>query len=102
MEHENQVCAHCNCKNTARDQKSIKSINSRINRIIGQLSGVKNMIEDNRYCVDILIQLSAVSKAVKSLSGIVLEDHLNSCVVEKINAGDQSVIDELFDIFKKF
>lgn len=97
---------HCNCKcenkKTPRSQSDVKKLVSRINRINGQLCGVKNMIEQNKYCQDILIQLSAIEKAVRSLSACVLEDHLHTCVVEKIQGGDLSALDELVQLYKKY
>ncbi|MBQ3571973.1 MAG: metal-sensing transcriptional repressor [Clostridia bacterium] len=97
---------YCCCceekKNTARTQKQIKSIESRINRINGQLAGINKMVKENRYCADILIQLSAVSSAVKGLASIILEDHLKSCVTEKVLEGDNAVMDEVLQLFKRF
>ena len=95
----------CRCeekKNTARTQKQIKTIESRINRINGQLAGINKMVKENRYCADILIQLSAVSSAVKGLASIILEDHLKSCVTEKVLEGDNAVMDEVLQLFKRF
>ena len=60
------------------------------------------MIEENRYCIDILIQLSAIDKAVKGLASLIMEDHLKTCVVEKIQKGNTQVVDEITDIFKRF
>lgn len=96
----NDCC--CEFKNKTRSEKQLKTINGRINRITGQLNGVKKMVEDNRYCADILIQLSAISKAVDSLAGIIMEEHLKTCVVDKISAGETQVIKEVVELFKKF
>ena len=93
----------CACKkSTERTEAQIKDIFSRINRLTGQLNGVKKMIEENRYCMDILIQLSAIDKAVKGLASLIMEDHLKTCVVEKIQKGNTQVVDEITDIFKRF
>ena len=101
MEEKNCCCCE-EKKNTARTQKQIKSIESRINRINGQLAGINKMVKENRYCADILIQLSAVSSAVKGLASIILEDHLKSCVTEKVLEGDNAVMDEVLQLFKRF
>ena len=97
-------CPHCgnDGKLTARTPEEIKALESRINRIIGQLNGVKNMIAENRYCADVLLQLSAVSSAVKSLSSIIMEDHLSGCVAQKLKNGDETVVQEVVEIFKRF
>ena len=93
----------CACKkSTERTEAQIKDIFNRINRLTGQLNGVKKMIEENRYCIDILIQLSAIDKAVKGLASLIMEDHLKTCVVEKIQKGNTQVVDEITDIFKRF
>lgn len=100
---EEKSCCCCGAKkNTARTQKQIKSIESRINRINGQLMGISKMVKENRYCADILVQLSAVSSAVKGLATLILEDHLKSCVTEKVLQGDNAVMDEVLQLFKRF
>lgn len=67
------VCACCHHKNTPRDAKEQKQLQNRINRIIGQLNGIKSMIDDNRYCGDVLIQIGAVESALQSLGYIILQ-----------------------------
>lgn len=93
----------CTChKTTVRSEEEKKTVSARINRIAGQLNGVKKMIEEDRYCEDILIQLAAVDKAVRSLSAVLLERHLHTCVVENVKAGNEDVVDELADLFRRF
>ena len=65
-------------KKTVRTTDEKKKLINRLNRISGQIDGVKKMIEDDRYCDDILTQLSAIEKAVKSLSSVILERHMYS------------------------
>lgn len=60
------------------------------------------MINEDRYCGDVLIQLAAVESAVKAISREVMQDHLESCVVDRIQSGDTEVIDEVMDLFKRF
>ena len=60
------------------------------------------MIDEDRYCGDVLIQLAAVESAVKAISREVMQDHLESCVVDRIQSGDTEVIDEVMDLFKRF
>ena len=63
---------------------------------------VSSMIDEDRYCGDVLIQLAAVESAVKAVSREVMQDHLESCVVDRIQSGDTEVIDEVMDLFKRF
>ena len=60
------------------------------------------MINEDRYCGDVLIQLAAVESAVKAISREIMQDHLESCVVDRIQSGDTEVIDEVMDLFKRF
>ena len=89
-------------KKTCRTENEKKIIYNRINRIEGQLKGIKNMIEKDTYCKDVLTQLSAVENSVKSLSNHILENHLYNCVTRDLENGDYEVIDELISLFKKF
>lgn len=92
----------CDEKKTIRDEDSKKDLIVRMNRIIGSMNGVKNMIFEDRYCTDILIQLAAIDKSIKSLSSVILESHMNSCVSDGIKNGDNKVIEEVVDLFKRF
>jgi len=89
------------CKKVARDENLIKDINNRMNRVIGQLNGINNMIKENRYCMDILIQLAASEAALKELGYIILKDHLLTCVNDDIKNNDTSTLIEAFEISKK-
>lgn len=73
----------------------------RLRIIEGQVRGLQQMMEQGTYCVDILTQMSAVKKAMSSLENAVLEDHLNSCVVNQIKAGShKKAIDEVMKVYK--
>ncbi len=74
----------------------------RINRAVGQLNGIRAMVEEDRYCGDVLTQLAAVESAVKAISREVMRDHLETCVVERIQGGDTEVTAEVMDLFRKF
>ncbi len=95
-------CCGCRHKDTERDEVLKADLQRRLNRVIGQLGGVKSMIDDNRYCGDVLIQLSAAEKAVRRISEIVLKDHMETCVVEQVRAGNVEIIDEVMDLIRKF
>ena len=92
----------CNNKQTIRSEEDKKALIIRINKLIGQMNGIKKMIEDDRYCDDILIQLSAVDKAIKSLASIILDKHIHSCVIESIQNGNTEIVDEIVDMFRRF
>ena len=87
---------------TKRDDNTKKQLTNRLNRIEGQIRGIKKMIEEDRYCNDVLIQLAAVESSVKSLSNQVLENHLLTCISNDIENGNLEVIDELISLFKRF
>ena len=100
---ENKSCPHCvKHKNTPRSEEMQADLQKRLNRAIGQLNGIKQMIDDNRYCGDVLVQLSATRSAIQSIERIVLQNHLETCVVERVQAGDTEVVDEVCDLLRKF
>lgn len=94
----------CNChhKKTPRSEETQANIQHRLNRAIGQLNGVKDMIDDNRYCGDVLTQLAAAENAIRRVSEIVLREHMRTCVVEEIQAGNNEVVDEVVDLMRRF
>ena len=85
-----------------RTEEEKKKLTARVNRIVGQMNGVGRMIEEDRYCDDVLIQLAAIDKAVRSLSAVILEAHMNTCLIEKIKDGDYTAVSEVVDLFKRF
>ena len=89
-------------KRTPRSDELKRDVTRRLNRAIGQLNGVKGMVEDGRYCGDVLTQLAAAESAVKAVSRMIMKDHLHTCVVERIQQGDTEVVDEIMDLLKKF
>ena len=98
------ACA-CNCecksKRTPRQDTEQKDIRIRINRIIGQLGGIAKMIDEDRYCKDVLLQISAVKSAVTNLGYVILKEHLESCVTDQIKEGNDEVYDEVMEIIKR-
>ena len=95
-------CEMCEVKTKKRSEDEKKNLTTRINRISGQLNGIKAMIEDDRYCGDILTQLLAVEKSVRAISNIILDNHMHSCLIEHIEKGDYSIIDEISDLVRRF
>lgn len=92
----------CGEKTTIRSEEEKKALYTRLNRLGGQIAGIKRMVEEDRYCDDILIQLSAVDKAIKSLANLMLERHMHTCLIENIESGNYKVVDEIVDLFKRF
>jgi DNA-binding FrmR family transcriptional regulator len=94
----------CHVKTDRKSHHSDKVKNnmvSRLNRIEGQISGVKGLIAKDTYCDDVLNQIAAIQAALNSVGKILLENHLNSCVIERIQEGDHEVIKELMITMNK-
>lgn len=92
----------CNIHKTKiRDEKEYKDLMNRLNRIEGQVRGIKKMLEENAYCPDILIQVLAISSALNSFNKVLLDNHMNTCVVENIQKGNLEVVVELTNTLKK-
>lgn len=89
-------------KKTKKSDEDKNKLVTRINKLIGQMNGIKKMIEDDRYCDDILIQLSAIDKSIKSLANVILDNHMHTCLIENIENGNYEVINEIIDLFKRF
>lgn len=84
-----------------REEEEKKKLIHRLNRIEGQVRGVRKMVEEERYCVDILMQVSAVQAALDSFSKQLLETHIHSCVVEDIKNDRMESVDELCELIRK-
>lgn len=84
-----------------RSEKETKDLITRLSRIEGQVRGIKSMVEEERYCVDILNQVSAIQAALNGFSKELLANHIHSCVVEDIRAGKDEAVDELCETIKK-
>ncbi len=94
----------CCCKHKAspRSDEFQQNLQKRLNRAIGQLNGIKGMIDDNRYCGDVLIQLAGAEAAIHQVSLMLLQDHMQTCVVEQIRQGDDAVVEETVQLIKRF
>ncbi len=91
----------CCSKKKHRAPEEVKALINRLNRIEGQIRGIKNMVENDEYCVDILNQIAASRAALGSLANILLEDHIRTCVTEGIKNGDEDIVLELTQTIKK-
>lgn len=96
-------CCQANTQRlTKRSDEEKQKLIKRLNIIEGQVKGVKQMIENDRYCDDVLTQMLAINKALDSLENIILENHLQTCIKTKIENGNtQEVSKEIMDLFKK-
>ena len=99
---QTETAACCHHKETPRSAQFQADLQRRLNRAIGQLNGVKGMLDDNRYCGDVLTQLAAAESAIRSVSGMLLQDHLETCVVEQIRRGNDEVVEEVMQLVKRF
>ena len=99
-----QVCTP-NCigcsKNKHRNDEDKKNLIKRLNRVEGQVRGISKMVEEDRYCEDVLIQISAVINSLRSMSNELLKSHLSTCVVDEIKKDNLEVIDEVVNLFNK-
>ena len=91
----------CSKKRKHRGENEYRSLINRLSRIEGQVRGIKNMIENDAYCTDVLVQVSAVQAALGAFSKELLSNHIHTCVAENIRKGDDSVIDELVVTLQK-
>lgn len=89
-------------KKTHRGEEEKKIINNRLNRIEGQVKGIMKMVNEDRYCNDILIQLTALDNSIKSLSNLILENHLYSCISRDLENGKLETFDEIVNLFRRF
>lgn len=103
MECNNKCClknSQCN-KTKNRDEKEYKDLLNRLSRIEGQVRGVKNMVESDAYCTDILTQVSAITAALNSFNKVLLSSHIKTCVADNIKNGNDEIIDELVTTLQK-
>lgn len=96
---EKTVCA-C-CKTTDRSEEEKRRLIHRLNRIEGQIRGIRGMLERDAYCTDILTQCAAVNAAVNAFNRDLIASHIRGCVVRDVREGKDEVIDELVDTLQK-
>ena len=95
------VCGHCSEKTKDRTGKEYKDMINRLSRIEGQVRGIKNMVEKDAYCTDILVQVAAVNAALNSFNRVLLANHIKTCVSQDIRDGKEETVDELIQTLKK-
>ena len=93
----------CNCchKTKVRNEDEYKSLINRLNRIEGQIRGIKGMVEKDAYCTDIITQVAAATAALNAFNRELLSSHIHTCVAEDIREGKDETIDELVDTIQK-
>ena len=105
MEEKKSCCGSCaDCvrtKRTPRSEQERRQLDNRLNRMIGQLNGIRKMLDENRYCGDILTQIAAVESALQSMGYLILKEHMETCVTEGVRAGDAEIMGEAFELMKK-
>lgn len=100
MENKCEHCSSCT-KSTHRDEDTKKKLNKRLKTIEGQIRGVQNMIDEDKYCNDILIQLLAINKSIKSVSNEIFKNHFSTCIVRDIKNDDPKIIDEVMELIRR-
>ncbi len=95
---QKECCSH---KTKKRSEDEYKKLLNRLNRIEGQIRGIKGMVEKDVYCTDILVQVAAVNAALNAFKRELLSNHIRTCVAQDIKDGKDETIDELVDTLKK-
>lgn len=98
MEKENKCCCE---RKKERDDKEYRDLIHRLNRIEGQIRGIRGMVERDVYCTDILVQVSAVNAALNSFNKVLLSNHIKTCVTRDIKEGKEETVDELVHLLQK-
>ena len=101
MNKANETCPACHQRRTPRSEAELRQMKNRLNRMVGQLNGIGRMLDENRYCGDILIQVSAVERALANFGYAVLRSHMEACVAEEIREGNTEIIGETVELMKK-
>ena len=96
-----EKCPHCSGKHKARDEREKKELMNRLKRIEGQVRGLEGMLENDAYCTDIIMQVTAVTSALNSFNKVLLGNHIKTCVADNIRAGNDDLIDELTQTLQK-
>lgn len=91
----------CTEKKKHREENEYKALMNRLNRVEGQIRGIKNMLERDAYCIDILTQVSACTAALNAFNKELLGNHISTCVAENLKNGNDDVIDELLSALQK-
>lgn len=91
----------CANKTKERSESEYKALINRLNRVEGQIRGIRNMVENDAYCTDILMQVSAVTAALNAFNKELLSNHIKTCVYNDIRDGKDDTVDELISVITK-
>lgn len=91
----------CCCRHKKRSEEEYKSLIHRLNRIEGQIRGIRGMVEKDVYCADILVQVAAANSALNAFSRELLSQHVRTCVADNLRAGSDEKLDELLKLLPK-
>ena len=97
---DRKECGCCH-KTKERSEKEYKNLIHRLNRIEGQIRGIRGMVEKDAYCTDILVQVAAVNAALNSFNKVLLANHIKTCVTRDIREGKEETVDELLATLQK-
>lgn len=89
------------CKKRERSEKEMQALMNRLNRVEGQIRGIKKMVEEERYCIDILTQVAAANAALNSFTKSLLSQHIRTCVAQELQQGSDESVDELIRAIQK-
>lgn len=98
MSEQKNCCCH---KKKERPEKEYKDLINRLNRIEGQIRGIKGMVEKDAYCPDIITQVAAANAALNSFNKVLLANHIKTCVTDDIKSGKEETVDELVTMLQK-
>lgn len=96
------VVTHTHSHSHPHHHENTKAVLNRMSRAIGHMESIKHMVEDGRDCSEVLIQIAAVRSAINNIGKIILEDHINHCIVDAVETGDKKALEDLNEAIEKF
>ena len=93
---------HSHSHSHPHHHENTKAVLNRMSRAIGHMESIKHMVEDGRDCSEVLIQIAAVRSAINNIGKIILEDHINHCIVDAVETGDKKALEDLNEAIEKF
>lgn len=100
MVNEMNKCSNC-VRTKHRTEEEKRSLKRRLKILSGQISGIEQMIDDDRYCDDVLLQIASATNALKSLGTEILKNHMETCMIDEINKGNNEVVEDIIGLIVK-